>query len=185
MRCFKSQNFLRHTTDYSTVLIIEPHFNKISKVLLLFYSLYWPGQMEIFFPFFNQPFSFSSLISHARLPPSHLPPSLSLHSHSLASLTLFPSHPQSIVADLELPPPISPLSTSRTEPGLGVRGCGFIISDMRWFRFSTLLLSWQMFFLLLLFLYVCRACLLLVRTNLFCLKFFKGLSWLFLVKLVD
>ena len=68
MRRFKSQNVLRHTIDYSTVLIIEPHFNKISKVLLLFYSLYWPGQMEIFFPFFNQPFSFSSLISHARLP---------------------------------------------------------------------------------------------------------------------
>ena len=39
--------------------------------------------------------------------------------------------------------------------------------------------------LLLLLLCVCRACLLLVRKKLFCLKFFKGLSCLFLVKLVE
>ena len=39
--------------------------------------------------------------------------------------------------------------------------------------------------LLLLFVCVCRVCLLLVMTKLFFLKFFQGLSCLFLVKLVD
>ena len=61
----------------------------------------------------------------------------------------------------------------------------FIISCMWWFQCSALLLSRQRFFIIIIFLYVCRACLLLVRIKLFCLKFFKGLSSLFLVKLVD
>ena len=42
------------------------------------------------------------------------------------------------------------------------------------------------YFILFYFFYsVCKACLLLVRIKLFCFKFFKGSSCLFLIKLVD
>ena len=61
----------------------------------------------------------------------------------------------------------------------------FIVSCMWCLQFSALLLSRQRFSFIFYFLCVCRACLLLVRTKLFCLKFFKRLSCLFLLKLVD
>ena len=66
-----------------------------------------------------------------------------------------------------------------TELGLGVREGSFIVSYMLWFRLSSLLLSRQKFLLFIyLFYCVCRACLFLVRTQLFYLKFFKGLNCL-------
>ena len=51
--------------------------------------------------------------------------------------------------------------------------------------FSSTAQPAKVFFYYYFFLCVCRACLLLVRTKLFCLKFFKWLSCLFLLKLVD
>ena len=60
-----------------------------------------------------------------------------------------------------------------------------LLAICRGFGFWLYCLANKGFLLLLFFLYLCRVCLLLVRTKLFCLKFFKGLSCLFLVKLVD
>ena len=72
-----------------------------------------------------------------------------------------------------------------TEPGLEVRGAVLLLAICSGFGFQLYYLVGKGFFLLLLFVCVCRVWLLLVRTKLFCLKFFKGLSCLFLVKLVD
>ena len=108
MRRFKSQNVLRHTIDYSTVLIIELHFNKISKVLLLFYSLCGPGQMEIFFLFLIN-HSLSPLLSHTSASLSFSSLSLSGISHSLPL-----SSSSFATVDPEWPPSISPLSTRST-----------------------------------------------------------------------
>ena len=64
-------------------------------------------------------------------------------------------------------------------------GAILLLATCRGFGFRLYCLVGKSFLLLLFFYCVCRACFLLVRTKLFCLKFFKGLSCLFLVKLVD
>ena len=80
---------------------------------------------------------------------------------------------------------IYPHYYSGMEPGLGLRGVVLLLAACGVFGFCLYCLAGKGFLLLLLFLCVCRACLLLVRTKLFYLKFFKGLSCLFLLKLVD
>jgi len=68
---------------------------------------------------------------------------------------------------------------------LKLGGAVLLLAICSGFSFQLYYLADKGFLLLLLFLCVCRVCLLLVRTKLFCLMFFKGLSFLFLVKLVD
>ena len=63
--------------------------------------------------------------------------------------------------------------------GLGVRVAVLLLVACNDFDFRLYCLANKGFLLLLLFLCVCRSCLLFVRTKLFCLKFFKGLSCLF------
>ena len=75
-------------------------------------------------------------------------------------------------------------SHAGTESGLGVKGAVLLLAICSDFGFWLYCLAGKGFLLLLFFFYVCRVCLLLVRKKLFCLKFFKGLSCLFLVKLV-
>ena len=68
------------------------------------------------------------------------------------------------------------------------QGAVLLLSTYGDFDFQVYYLTGKrllLFLLLLLLLCVCKACLLLVRITLFCLKFFKGFSCLFLVKLVD
>ena len=64
-------------------------------------------------------------------------------------------------------------------------GAVLLLTICSGFGFWLYCLASKGFIFLFFILCVCRACLLLIRTKLFCLKFFKGLSCLFLVKLVD
>ena len=74
---------------------------------------------------------------------------------------------------------------SGMELGFEVRGMVLLLAACGGFSFWLYRLASKSFLLLLLFLCVCKACFLLAKTKLFYLNFFKGLSCLFLVKLVD
>ena len=63
-------------------------------------------------------------------------------------------------------------------------GVILLLATCRGFGFRLYCLVGKSFLLLLFFYCVCRACFLLVRTKLFCLKFFRGLNCLFFVKLI-
>ena len=68
-----------------------------------------------------------------------------------------------------------------TESRLEVRRAVLLLTLCSNFGFWLYCLVGKGFF----FLCVCKVCLLLIRTKLFCLKFFKGKSCLFLVKSID
>ena len=74
---------------------------------------------------------------------------------------------------------------SGMELGFEVRGIVLLLAACGGFSFWLYRLASKSFLLLLLFLCVCKACFLLAKIKLFYLNFFKGLSCLFLVKLVD